>query len=109
MQLPSQVVAMCMPAGSNDNIREIKSESGKLVMKHLLDRCYVNHKLVDFRHIPAMLRLSAPGALRAWCGVVLSYAQDCYGEVPCTMPRSLRADERASIPWVAAPAPERRG
>ena len=79
MRLPSQTVAMCMPTGNIRNIREIRSESGKQVIQQLLDRFYKDGKPIDFRHVPAMLRLSTPGALSAWNGVILGYARDGYG------------------------------
>ncbi len=75
-QSPSKLVLVCVPAGNKDILREIKSESGKHAAKLLLRRYYREGIDIDFRHVPAMLRLSAPGALCAWYGVVLSSARD---------------------------------
>ena len=37
-------------------------------MALLTNRCYGGGTPVASEHMPAMLRLSAPGAQRAWCG-----------------------------------------
>ena len=68
-----------MPAGEGDDIRAINSKSGKLVVTALLSRCYDDGKPVDLRHVPALLLISAPGALCAWGGSVPGYARAGFG------------------------------
>lgn len=74
-----RLCAPCMPAANNKLIRGLNSETLKHAAVSLLTRCFRDKIEVEMSHIPAMLQLSAPGEMCAWCGVALQYAYDGYG------------------------------